>query len=490
MNRERNSGRITYRKAVRLMAAAALTAALVCGQSPAVFAESQVSEETQISILPENITIEEPVPLYEVSLPDSEYGTLSWADDSCVPNERVQSYEVILTPYEEVDLSGEEGYDQESGVLIGYVTVVVSSLEEEAYEEELEEDPEEEADPTTVPDPSVSPDPSVTPEASGTPEETPELTEAPGEDETKEEPEQEKPAEDVPEEEAPGEAQVGGQEPAQTEPVPEITKAPVENIFDQPEEILEEDNRLATAEDNLSIEEQKARAAENHSCSGISVSGISLPWYVQFRVSSGEDYEFTNEADASIFKSYEFQLWDLKTDTEYQIPDGEYISVTVPVKEGYKYTIEHLLENGAIETIIPSVEGSTMVFSTHSFSPFGIAGSKPVIGSDIAEEGYGNDNGDQNGSDGTTSQVPVSPAGSSDTASSSGANQATAPTANPVQTSGNTQANTQKTVQQNNGTASGAVATGDPTVILPFVVMAAGSAGAIIKTTSKFKKRK
>ena len=83
-----------------------------------------------------------------------------------MPNERVQSYEVILTPYEEVDLSGEEGYDQESGVLIGYVTVVVSSLEEEAYEEELEEDPEEEADPTTVPDPSVSPDPSVTPEAS------------------------------------------------------------------------------------------------------------------------------------------------------------------------------------------------------------------------------------------------------------------------------------------------------------------------------------
>ena len=56
---------------------------------------------------------------------------------------------------------------------IEYFTEKISHLitEEEAYEEELEEDPEEEADPTTVPDPSVSPDPSVTPEASGTPEE-------------------------------------------------------------------------------------------------------------------------------------------------------------------------------------------------------------------------------------------------------------------------------------------------------------------------------
>ena len=81
-----------------------------------------------------------------------------------------------------------------------------------------------------------------------------------------------------------------------------------------------------------------------------------------------------------IFQSYEFELWDLQNNTEYEIPSGEYISVTVPVKEGYQYTIEHLLDNGATETIIPSVEGDMMVFSTHSFSPFGIAGSKQLVG--------------------------------------------------------------------------------------------------------------
>ena len=35
--------------------------------------------------------------------------------------------------------------------------------------------------------------------------------------------------------------------------------------------------------------------------------------------------------------------------------------MTVPVKAGYSYTIEHLLDSGAMETIVPSVDGSTMI---------------------------------------------------------------------------------------------------------------------------------
>ena len=62
--------------------------------------------------------------------------------------------------------------------------------------------------------------------------------------------------------------------------------------------------------------------------------------------------------------------------------------MTVPVKAGYDYTIEHLLDSGAMETIVPSVEGSTMVFSTHSFSPFGIAGSKALVGEEIEDGSY------------------------------------------------------------------------------------------------------
>ena len=161
------------------------------------------------------------------------------------------------------------------------------------------------------------------------------------------------------------------------------------NIFDNPLDFTTADTRPATAEDDLTEEEQAARAAQNHSCEGISVSGIDLPWYVQFQVTSGENYEFKNEDNATIFQSYEFKLWDLKNNTEYEIPDGQYVSVTIPVKEGYKYSIEHLLDNGATETIIPSVNGNTMVFSTHSFSPFGIAGFRPIVGEDIANGAYG-----------------------------------------------------------------------------------------------------
>ena len=109
-----------------------------------------------------------------------------------------------------------------------------------------------------------------------------------------------------------------------------------DNIFDNPVLPDEKDNRPTDVEDNLSDEEKEERAEINHTCDGITVSGANLPWYVQFRVSSGDSYQFTNESDAMIFQSYEFELWDLQNDTEYEIPSGEYVSVTVPVKSGWR----------------------------------------------------------------------------------------------------------------------------------------------------------
>lgn len=84
----------------------------------------------------------------------------------------------------------------------------------------------------------------------------------------------------------------------------------------------------------------------------------------------------------------------------------KYISVTVPVKAGYTYSIEHLLDNGAMETIIPSVDGDTMTFSTHSFSPFGIAGSKSLVGPDA-------------GSDSSVTVTPAADTSSTDTGAGS-----------------------------------------------------------------------
>ena len=250
-----------------------------------------------------------------------------------------------------------------------------------------------------------------------------------------------------------------------------------DNIFDNPVLPDDKDSRPTDAEDSLSDEEKEERAALNHNCDGITVSGVNLPWYVQFRVSSGDSYQFTNESDAMIFQSYEFELWDLKNNTEYEIPNGDYISVTVQVKSGYQYTIEQLLDNGATETIIPSVENCIMVFSTNSFSPFGIAGSRQLVGPDA-----GNDTDD-------TDAVTPAPASSDSQSSDSGKN-------NTVSVNDSSDSNNGSSSDQNdNSTENKAVKnnntvnTGDTTSIMPFVILFV--AAAVIAGVAVFiKKRK
>lgn len=524
---------VMYRKSVSLLAATAMTAVLMTGQIYPVAAWGQ-NTETRLeksSLIPDNITIDQPVALSEVTLPKSDYGTLSWADDSYIPDKRVQTCEVVFKPAADVDLSYISGWDSEKKVVKGKITVVVSSIEESSEDQpsDTAADVEtgDESSEASVPDGTTSDnkdtdiksdDAAVTgenqqndSETSGktedqtenagnkqnseadkkeeTTESTPASDEAKSEDSTEAADEITAPAEkteaaapaveetadseDIQEKAAeesktdtsldtaaeeskadissdtaadsiestnsdnseaaasdnvqtadssedtgklnetfgavmPGATILDGtgnsvknenteekKDTADTTNTTEVkdTTDPIEddqkNIFDNPLDFTTADTRPATAEDDLTEEEQAARAAQNHSCEGISVSGIDLPWYVQFQVTSGENYEFKNEDNATIFQSYEFKLWDLKNNTEYEIPDGQYVSVTIPVKEGYKYSIEHLLDNGATETIIPSVNGSTMVFSTHSFSPFGIAGFRPIVGEDIANGAYG-----------------------------------------------------------------------------------------------------
>ena len=523
---------VMYRKSVSLLAAAAMTAVLMTGQGYPVVAWGQ-NTETRLeksSLIPDNITIDQPVALSEVALPKSDYGTLSWADDSYIPDKRVQTCEVVFKPAADVDLSYISGWDSEKKVVKGKITVVVSSIEESSEDQpsDTAADVEtgDESSEASVPDDTTSDnkdtdiksDDEAVPgenqqndsETSGktedqtenagnkqnsesdkkeeTIESTPASNEVKSEENTEaagittpaEKTEATDPAmeetvdsEDIQEEAAeeskadtssdtaaeeskadtgsdtatdsiestnsdngedaasdnvqtadsledtgklnetfgevmPGATILDGtgdsgknentEEKKDTTDTTDTTDVkdttdPTEddqkNIFDNPLDFTTADTRPATAEDDLTEEEQAARAAQNHSCEGISVSGIDLPWYVQFQVTSGENYEFKNEDNATIFQSYEFKLWDLKNNTEYEIPDGQYVSVTIPVKEGYKYSIEHLLDNGATETIIPSVNGSTMVFSTHSFSPFGIAGFRPIVGEDIANGAYG-----------------------------------------------------------------------------------------------------
>ncbi len=583
MMKKRNRGK----RNVQVLAAAALTAALIAGQIQPLPVQGS-SEQIQVSsLIPDNVTIEHPVPLSEVSLPGSDYGTLSWVDSSSIPSGRVQSYDVVFYPYDSSDLAKISGWDGVSDGIYSSVTVVVTNPEgsevaedtgendysdeeyteesgsdsyddsysgeedgggfyEEGQEsestgEESETEITEEPEITEAPEAEETPEPEETPEiteapeaeATPEPEETPEITEAPEAEETPE-PEETPEITEAPEAEATPEPEETPEiteapeaeetpEPEETPeitetpeatPTPEITETPAatptpeaaetpevsvtpdpaeepeedKNIFDRDKE-SEKDTRPDEFEDDLTEEEKAAAAAENHTCNGISVSGINLPWYVQFRVSSGDDYEFTNETEANIFKSYEFELWDLKNDTEYHVPDGEYISVTVPVKAGYEYTIEHLLDNGAMETIVPSVDGSTMVFSTHSFSPFGIAGSKPLVGEEIASDGY---------EDTSEPQATATPSAAASSAAENNRTENTVTSAASGSDNSGSQSSSQTTadqnetdtsVQEDSSDSTDAVNTGDSTPIAPFVILAA-AAVVIIAVIIYLRKRK
>ncbi len=353
---------------------------------------------------------------------------------------------------------------------------------------------------------NADPDITGTPEATVTPSEnenkadqdkdtdvtkTPEVTVTPAEDDSKTDSSSDTDKED---------AEKDNKKDSKDE-TPDVTETPEEdkdNIFDRKDE--EEDKRPQNAGTDLTETEKEQTAARNHTCDGITVSGIDLPWYVQFRVSGGEDYEFTNEEDATIFKSYEFELWDTQKNTEYKIPDGEYISVTVPVKAGYTYSIEHLLDNGAMETIIPSVDGGTMTFSTHSFSPFGIAGSKSLVGPDAGTDSSSNttkttpaatsstdttsssDTPDITGSDGTentdsAADLDTSADLSSGTADLEGTS------------SQNSTSSDESEDEASQATSKKQVNTGDNTQILPFVILFVAAA-VIAGVAVFFKKRK
>lgn len=143
-------------KGTGIFAAAALTAALIAGNNiPGVTrqvsaAESQ--ENTVSSLIPDNITLDKPVELADVELPATEYGTFEWADGSFVPAQRVQSCEVLLIPAEGQDLSHVDGWDPESGAVVGYINVIVNSITDGDNVDKTEgsgkTDPTENADPT------------------------------------------------------------------------------------------------------------------------------------------------------------------------------------------------------------------------------------------------------------------------------------------------------------------------------------------------------
>ncbi len=233
----------------------------------------------------------------------------------------------------------------------------------------------------------------------------------------------------------PAASDMGGAPGEDAQAAADVPSEPVKTIFDS---YTEEDTRSTEYGQDLTEEQKLEAAAANHTSNGIFVSGTNLPWYVQF-TAKNEDYrEFASAGTANIFASFRFELKDLSTGSDYEIPDGEYVSVNVPVKEGYNYTVEHILDNGGVELITPALTGSILSFSTHSFSSFGIAGSRPVVDS-LAEDTYN-----------TVTPAPTS----TPLPSSQGSTSQSRNTGNAGTSAGNTTSGNATTGNSNNGTGT------------------------------------
>ena len=165
----------------------------------------------------------------------------------------------------------------------------------------------------------------------------------------------------------------------------------------------------------------------------------------------------------------------------------------MPVKAGYTYSIEHLLDNGAMETIIPSVDGDTMTFSTHSFSPFGIAGSKSLVGPDA-----GSDSSVTVTPAADTSSTDTGAGSSTDTSNDSGESTDEMDTSKDLSsgtaelTDSSSQNDTESSESEDQSSQAKSkkqVNTGDTTQILPFVILFV--AAAVVAGVAVFlKKRK
>ncbi|HIS27377.1 MAG TPA: hypothetical protein IAA57_10915 [Candidatus Pullilachnospira intestinigallinarum] len=96
--------------------------------------------------VPEVITIDQPVPLAEISLAECEgRGTFSWEKKEEVPSAWETVYQVIFRPEDPdaEDYSREDGWDAASGTVIRQVTVQVLSLKDAGEDEVVSEIPEE-----------------------------------------------------------------------------------------------------------------------------------------------------------------------------------------------------------------------------------------------------------------------------------------------------------------------------------------------------------
>lgn len=238
--------------------------------------------------------------------------------------------------------------------------------------------------------------------------------------------------------------------------------------------------------------------AFNRVSMGVTVQG-DLPWYIQFRASSVEGRKIDDSTVRTLLESYDFQLWNLFTDSEYKL-NGKTVIVQMaaPVVKDVDIVIYHYLEDGTVEHIIPEIDGDQMRFAASSFSPFSVigvsvAGSTELVGSTgfsyinkTPSSGSGTDKKDTGNKSGSSTGITnngnsSSASGNKSTGSSSG-NKSTGSSSTgnkKTSSSASSVSGSQKNSTGQSGSGvrrTNAVGTGDTNNLLGYAMVGSGAA--------------
>ncbi|MSA02314.1 LPXTG cell wall anchor domain-containing protein [Lactonifactor sp. BIOML-A3] len=479
--------------------------------------------------LPDSFTMEKPEALANLSLKScSGDGTFSWADSSFVPDTYESACVVIFSPSdkEKYDYSQIKGWDEKKGVVKRTVTVYTASLKDTGKDTEKTESDtgKTETDEKTEnsggtqgsePGTDKTPDqetqdkdkaenPGGVPEKNDTQsqdkqpgtdsskgQDTPQGSDSPDKD-----PVQDKESSD--EIGADNEETLKGEETEKTVashkgsafhlaveslPVRITEQSQVGRVVAASklyEELSPADKAMTAADDLKKLKDaQEAAGYVNRTSNGVSVSGDFLPWYVQFQVNLNHDApSLAIPTIDTLLSSYEMKLWDLMTDTEYEIPHGRKVTVVMKAPEvsGYEsFTIVHYLEDGTVELITPVIADGLMTFETSSFSPFDVGGSKPLVGLPSGDSSDKKTN--STGSSNNNSSLTGNNGSSTDSSNKTGTNKKKTPTAKAAA------AKTQQTKASN-------PSTGDTSVLLPYIIGGAAALLIIIILVVTRKKKK
>ena len=150
------------------------------------------------------------------------------------------------------------------------------------------------------------------------------------------------------------------------------------------------------------------------------------------------------------------------TDSEYEIPQGKKVKVTMKAPDLTLYdrfVVIHYLKDGSVEHITPIIKDGLMTFETSSFSPFDVGGSKPLVGLPTDNASKNNGSGTANKGTNVTNNNSNN---TSDSTKNSNKKKTTTINATPSKT--------QQTKASN-------PRTGDTSVLLPYII---GGAAALI----------